>query len=508
MAAARWRLDGQTALVTGATKGIGRAIANELASLGAHVFVCSRGEADVAATVAELQSQGWAATGWACDVKEPEQREVLITKVSEAFGGKLNHLINNVGTNIRKPTVEYSLSDFHHVWGTNFESAYHLCQLAHPLLKAAASAGATDGTAKGNVSIVFNSSVAGVVAIRSGTLYGATKAAMNQLTKNLACEWAKDGIRVNAVAPWYMATDLANQVLKDEAFSADVISRTPMRRVGEPQEAAAAVAFMCLPAASYVSGQVLAVDGAFTEAAAAVAFMCMPAASYVSGQVLAVDGAFTVNGPFPASPPPPFSVPILVFAPEITSPLPSSSFPNTTTSFESDLFDSATLLRALTISALLVVIGGLIGLIIFRLAVVWIVWTRTRHVSPWRLLVTLPFLHPFGLDSDHSASAGRATSTQSSGAADTNASVDVETASTNEGQEASARSGKLVKKGASTQQLAQLVTNPIAAEQEEKQECIVCLSEMVVGESAVTLPCCNKSFHQQCITAWLATAGA
>ncbi|CAI5960904.1 unnamed protein product [Closterium sp. NIES-65] len=346
-----------------------RAIANELASLGAHVFVCSRGEADVAATVAELQSQGWAATGWACDVKEPEQREVLITKVSEAFGGKLNHLINNVGTNIRKPTVEYSLSDFHHVWGTNFESAYHLCQLAHPLLKAAASAGATDGTAKGNVSIVFNSSVAGVVAIRSGTLYGATKAAMNQLTKNLACEWAKDGIRVNAVAPWYMATDLANQVLKDQAFSADVIirtpmrrvlkdeafsadfiSRTPMRRVGEPWEAAAAVVFMCMPAASYVlkdeafsaddvsrtpmrrvgepweaaaavafmcmpAASYVLKDEAFSadvisrtpmrrvgepqEAAAAVAFMCLPAASYVSGQVLAVDGAFTVNGFYP-----------------------------------------------------------------------------------------------------------------------------------------------------------------------------------------------------------------
>ncbi|CAI7906997.1 unnamed protein product, partial [Closterium sp. NIES-53] len=190
---------------------ISRAIAQELASLGAHVFVCSRGEADVAATVAELQSQGWAATGWACDVKEPEQREVLISKVSEAFGGKLNHLVNNVGTNIRKPTVDYSLSDFHHVWGTNFESAYHLCQLAHPVLKAAANAAAADGGVKGNASIVFNSSVAGVVAIRSGTLYGATKAAMNQLTKNLACEWAKDGIRVNAVAPWYMATDLANQ---------------------------------------------------------------------------------------------------------------------------------------------------------------------------------------------------------------------------------------------------------------------------------------------------------
>ncbi|GJP51336.1 hypothetical protein CLOM_g10494, partial [Closterium sp. NIES-68] len=126
-----------------------RAIAQELASLGAHVFVCSRAEADVAATVAELQSQGWAATGWACDVKEAAQREQLIGKVSEAFGGKLNHLVNNVGTNIRKPTVDYSLSEFHHVWGTNFESAYHLCQLAHPLLKAAASGDSSAAAAAG-----------------------------------------------------------------------------------------------------------------------------------------------------------------------------------------------------------------------------------------------------------------------------------------------------------------------------------------------------------------------
>ncbi|CAI5490556.1 unnamed protein product [Closterium sp. Naga37s-1] len=217
------------------------------------------------------------------------------------------------------------------------------------------------------------------------------------------------------------------------------------------------------------------------------------------------------NNPFPPSPPPPFSVPILVFAPEITSPLPSSSFPNTTTSsFEPDFFDSATLLRALSISGLLVVIGGLIGLIIFRLAVVWIVWTRTRHVSPWRLLVTLPLIHPFGLNPDGSALTGRTPSHTQGAAGLTESVVDVETASTNElqGQEIAARSGKLVKKGASTQQLSQLVSNPIGAEQAEKEECIVCLSEMVVEESAVTLPCCNKSFHQQCITAWLATAGA
>lgn len=288
--ASRWRLDGQTALVTGGTKGIGRATAEELASLGAHVFVCSRGEADVAATVRDLKAKGWAATGWACDVKDAQQRQQLVERVGEAFGGKLNHLINNVGTNIRKPTVDYTAEDFNHIWNTNFESAFNLCQLAHPLLKAAAaaapagadSAAVTAAAAApaaaaagadsspsaprfpGNASIVFNSSVAGIVAIRSGSIYGTTKAAMNQLTRNLACEWARDGIRVNSVAPWYTATDLANQVLKDDAFRNDVISRTPMRRVADPQEAAAAIAFFCLGAASFVTGQIMAVDGGFT----------------------------------------------------------------------------------------------------------------------------------------------------------------------------------------------------------------------------------------------------
>ncbi|KAH7433148.1 hypothetical protein KP509_07G056300 [Ceratopteris richardii] len=133
---------------------------------------------------------------------------------------------------------------------TNFESAYHNAQLAHPLLKA---------TGQGNV--VFVSSVAGVTAIRSGTLYAASKGAINQITKNLACEWAKDGIRVNTVAPWYIKTDLANEVLKDEDFTREVISRTPLRRVGEPFEVASVVGFLCLPSAGFVSGQVVTIDG-------------------------------------------------------------------------------------------------------------------------------------------------------------------------------------------------------------------------------------------------------
>ncbi|KAJ9698514.1 hypothetical protein PVL29_007541 [Vitis rotundifolia] len=173
--------------------------------------------------------------------------------VSSVFNGKLNILVNNAAIVIQKPTVEVTAEEFSTIMAINFESVYHLSQLAHPLLKAS-----------GAGSIVFVSSVAGVVAVKHLSAYSVTKGAMNQLTKNLACEWAEDNIRSNAVAPWYIKTPMVDQMLSNKTFLEGVINRTPLRRVGDPKEVSSLVAFLCLPASSYITGQTICVDGGVT----------------------------------------------------------------------------------------------------------------------------------------------------------------------------------------------------------------------------------------------------
>ncbi|XP_054798497.1 tropinone reductase homolog At5g06060-like [Prosopis cineraria] len=250
----RWSLQGMTALVTGGTKGIGHAIVEELAQLGAAVHTCSRNESELNECLQQWTMKGLQVTGSVCDMVSSAQRHNLITEVSSVFHEKLNILVNNVGTNIKKQTKEYSAEDFSFLISTNLESAYHMCQLAYPLLKASKVA-----------SIIFISSIAGMVSIDVGSIYGATKGAMNQLTKDLACEWAKDNIRTNCVAPGLTKTPLADRLLKDdEKFQEDFIKRIPLKRIGKPNEVSSMVAFLCLPTASYITGQTICVDGGFT----------------------------------------------------------------------------------------------------------------------------------------------------------------------------------------------------------------------------------------------------
>ena len=248
----RWSLTGQLAVVTGASKGIGAAVAEELLRLGATVVAVARTAPELEAQVAAWRDQQLDALAFAADVSTGAGRQALLAFV-ERQGGQLHILVNNVGTNIRKPTTDYSAEEYQFLMATNLESAFGLCQGAYPLLRAA-----------GGGSIVNVSSVAGLTHVRSGAIYGMSKAALVQLTRNLAAEWAPDHIRVNAVAPWYIRTPLAEAVLQRPDYLQAVLDRTPMRRVGEPEEVGAAVAFLCLPAASYITGQCLSVDGGMT----------------------------------------------------------------------------------------------------------------------------------------------------------------------------------------------------------------------------------------------------
>ncbi|KAG5146736.1 hypothetical protein GLYMA_11G221400v4 [Glycine max] len=249
----RWSLKGTTALVTGGTRGIGHAVVEELAEFGATVYTCSRNEEELNACLKEWKEKGFSVSGLVCDASSPPHRENLIQQVASAFNGKLNILVNNVGTNVRKPTIEYTAEEYSKLMATNLDSTYHLCQLAYPLLKAS-----------GNGSIVSISSVASQTSVGSGAIYAATKAAIDQLTKYFACEWAKDNIRSNGVAPWYTITSLVEPLLANKQLVSEIISRTPIKRMAETHEVSSLVTFLCLPAASYITGQIVSVDGGFT----------------------------------------------------------------------------------------------------------------------------------------------------------------------------------------------------------------------------------------------------
>jgi len=249
----RWRLEGQVALVSGASKGIGYACARELAALGADVLLISRDEASLEHARSELAEEFGEREffTFAADVAEAEQRLEVFDWIAD-LDVELSLLVNNAGANVTKPTLDYTVDEVRELVETNVLSVFEMCRLAHPHL-----------AEHGNAAIVNIASVSGLTHVRTGSPYGMTKAAIVQLTRNLASEWAEDGIRVNAVAPWYIRTQRTAGPLADPDYLDEVLQRTPMGRIGEPEEVAAAVAFLCMPASSYITGECVAVDGGF-----------------------------------------------------------------------------------------------------------------------------------------------------------------------------------------------------------------------------------------------------
>jgi Tropinone reductase 1 len=248
-----WNLTGKRALITGASTGIGWAIADEIANLGASVLVVARHSDELDSALASWKARGLDVSGLIADVTIKRDRCSIFDWINTNWNS-LDILVNNVGKNIRKKSVlDYSDEDYYSLLDVNLHPTFHISRLAHDLLKQS-----------GNGAIVNIVSVAGLTSLKTGAPYAMSKAALIQLTKNLAVDWALDGIRVNAVAPWYTKTRLTEPVLSDPTQLEGVITRTPMGRVAEASEVATAVAFLCMSASSYITGQTLAVDGGFT----------------------------------------------------------------------------------------------------------------------------------------------------------------------------------------------------------------------------------------------------
>ncbi|MBB5322943.1 NAD(P)-dependent dehydrogenase (short-subunit alcohol dehydrogenase family) [Anoxybacillus tepidamans] len=248
-----FRLDGKTAIVTGAGRGIGKAIAIGFAEAGADVAILSRTKEDLERTAFEIEKFGKKAYVIPADVTNRGAVQEAVTEIKKQ-AGQIDILVNNAGMNIRTPALEVTDAEWETIMNTNLKSAFMMSQEVGAIIKDQGSGGR----------IINISSVAGHVALRTGVVYAATKAALIQMTKVLAFEWGKFGINVNSIGPWYFKTPLTEKLLQNQQYVNDILAVTPLKRIGELPELVGPAVFLASDAGSYVTGQTLFVDGGMT----------------------------------------------------------------------------------------------------------------------------------------------------------------------------------------------------------------------------------------------------
>ncbi|MGD0911423.1 MAG: glucose 1-dehydrogenase [Terracidiphilus sp.] len=246
-----FNLEGKTAVITGGTSGIGRALSLGLAEAGADVIATARREQNVSETANEIEALGRKTLRVTSDVCDRGSLERLLTATLDKFG-KIDILVNCAGIIKRTPTIDISEEDWNNIINTNLTGTLRACQVfGRPMIE------------RGYGRIINIASLNSFVALNEVAAYAASKAAVASLTRSLAVEWSKKGVTVNAVAPGVFRTDLNAKLLDSSPRGQELLMRTPMGRFGKTEELIGATVYLASDSASFVTGQVLVVDGGF-----------------------------------------------------------------------------------------------------------------------------------------------------------------------------------------------------------------------------------------------------